>query len=137
MWQSLFIYWRGMSHKQLPSPEGPTGKVAQKAHGSGQPNPVRTVPEFVVARPSSAVGGVGREAMPEWVRRRATTPEGVSSSLTPEPADGSADFLTVAELAVIWRVSVRTLRRRLSAGQIPHIRVGRQVRIPRKAVLIG
>ena len=73
--------------------------------------------------------------MPEWVRRRATSPGRAASSLTPEPADGSADFLTVAELAVIWRVSVRTLRRRLSAGQIPHIRVGRQVRIPRKAVL--
>ena len=126
-----------MSREQFPSSVGPIGRDAESAHGSGQPNQVRPVPELVVARPSSAVGGVGREAMPEWVRRRATSPGRAASSLTPEPADGSADFLTVAELAVIWRVSVRTLRRRLSAGQIPHIRVGRQVRIPRKAVLIG
>jgi excisionase family DNA binding protein len=126
-----------MSRKQSAPSVGTIGRGAESAHCTGQPNLASDDPELVTARSPEAIGGVGREAMPEWVRRRATSPEGAASSLTPEPADGSADFLTVAELAAIWRVSVRTLRRRLSAGQIPHIRVGRQVRIPRKAVLIG
>ena len=90
-----------MSRKQSAPSVGPIGRGAESAHGTGQSNPVSNDPELVTARPPSVVGGVGREALPEWVRRRATSPEGVGPSLTPEPTDFSAQFLTVAELAKV------------------------------------
>ena len=34
------------------------------------------------------------------------------------------EFLTPAEAAAIWRVSVPTVYRHVAAGDIPHIRVG-------------
>ena len=76
-----------------------------------------------------------RGPLPVWVRRRAANPERAASSPNPETTSGSPEFLTVAEAASVLRVSLRTLRRRLAAGEIPHIRVGRQVRIPRRIVL--
>jgi excisionase family DNA binding protein len=34
------------------------------------------------------------------------------------------EYLTVAEAAALWRVSVPTIYRRCADGSIPHIRVG-------------
>jgi excisionase family DNA binding protein len=38
--------------------------------------------------------------------------------------------LTVAQLAEMWQVSQRTIRRRIKEGQIRVVRIGRAVRIP-------
>ena len=119
-----------MAHKQSRSPACPIGKGAQNAHGNGQPNPSCTCPDHVIARPPA--DDVGRGALPEWVRRRAANPKNMASNPNPETTLGSPEFLTLAEAASVLRVSVRTLRRRLAAGKIPHIRVGRQVRILRQ-----
>jgi excisionase family DNA binding protein len=46
------------------------------------------------------------------------------------------EFLTVAEAAALWRVSVPTVYRRVAAGGIPHVRVGGPdgpIRIPASA----
>jgi excisionase family DNA binding protein len=48
----------------------------------------------------------------------------------------SREYLTVAEAAAIWRISVPTVYRRCAAGSIPHIRVGGgdgPIRIPASA----
>ena len=75
--------------------------------------------------------------LPTWVRERATNwslDGDCGASAT--PSDSSPQFLTVAEVAALLRVSERTVRRHIGLGKIPHMRVGRQVRIPR-AVQIG
>lgn len=126
-----------MSRKQSTPPVGSIGACAESAHGTSQSIPDKACSELVTTRSSEAVGGVSQEVLPEWVRRRAHHPELAGSKLTPEPSDGFAEFLTVAELANVWRISIRTVRRRLAADQIPHIRVGRQVRIPREALFVG
>ena len=127
-----------MARKQFPPLAGPIGKGGQSAHGTGRPNPnSSTRPEHVKARSLSTTDEVGQGVLPEWVCRRVASPEGTGSSPNPEMTFGSPEFLTVAEAASVLRVSVRTLRRRLAAGEIPHIRVGRQVRIPRKGVFEG
>ena len=74
--------------------------------------------------------------LPGWVLVRAREAHRGIAHPAAEELSGLPEFLTIYELAVIWRVSVRTVRRCLAAGLIPHIRVGRQVRIPRKAVPI-
>lgn len=45
----------------------------------------------------------------------------------------AADLFTVAECAVMWRVSKMTVYRLLQTGEIPHVRIGRSVRIPGQA----
>lgn len=122
-----------MAHKQSRSLACPIGKGAQSAHSNGQPNPHSAYPEHFIA--GSPADDVGRGALPEWVRRLAAYPKKTVSNPNPETTLGSPEFLTVAELAVALRVSARTLRRRLAAHEIPHIRVGRQVRVPRRIVL--
>jgi hypothetical protein len=102
-----------MAHKQSRSLACPIGKGAQSAHGNGQPNPSRTCPDHVRVRPPA--DDVDRGALPEWVRRLAANPERTASSPDTETTPGSPEFLTVAELAVALRVSIRTLRRRLAA----------------------
>ena len=39
-------------------------------------------------------------------------------------------LLTVAQLAELWQVSQRTIRRRIKDGEIRVVRIGRAVRIP-------
>lgn len=137
-WQPHFVYERGMSRKQSRSPTGPVCRGARSAHGHGKPNPSNTRPGHVAAKSPAAVDAVAiacRGVLPEWVRQRATSPEGKGSHPNSEPAHGPTEFLTVAEAAALWRVSVRTLRRRIAAGEVPHIRIGRQVRIPRAGVV--
>jgi excisionase family DNA binding protein len=44
------------------------------------------------------------------------------------------EFLTVAEVAAIMRVSKMTVYRLVHAGELPAIRVGRSFRVPAQAV---
>ncbi|MDQ3989217.1 MAG: helix-turn-helix domain-containing protein [Actinomycetota bacterium] len=43
-------------------------------------------------------------------------------------------FLTVAEVAAMMRVSKMTVYRLVHAGELPAVRVGRSFRVPEKAV---
>jgi len=43
-------------------------------------------------------------------------------------------LLTVAEVAAIMRVSRMTVYRMVNDGRLPHVRVGRSVRLPEQAV---
>ncbi|MQA13664.1 MAG: helix-turn-helix domain-containing protein [Pseudonocardiaceae bacterium] len=52
-----------------------------------------------------------------------------------EEADrGSVQFLTVAEVAGMMRVSKMTVYRLVHAGELPAVRVGRSFRVPEQAV---
>lgn len=124
-----------MVRNQSRSSAGPISTGAQSAHGKSQPKPDSAGPEHILARSPAVVDEVDRGALPAWVLRRAANPENTASNPNPETTLGSPEFLTVAEAASVLRVSVRTLRRRLAAGKIPHIRVGRQVRILREPLL--
>lgn len=44
------------------------------------------------------------------------------------------DFMTVAEVAVIMRVSKMTVYRLVHSGELPAVRVGRSFRVPAHAV---
>lgn len=44
------------------------------------------------------------------------------------------DFLTVAEIAAVLRVSKMTVYRLVHSGQLPAVRVGRSFRVPHEAV---
>ncbi|MCP2261711.1 transcriptional regulator, AlpA family [Streptoalloteichus tenebrarius] len=47
---------------------------------------------------------------------------------------GQVQFLTVAEVAAIMRVSKMTVYRLVHSGELPAVRVGRSFRVPEKAV---
>jgi excisionase family DNA binding protein len=47
---------------------------------------------------------------------------------------GRVQFLTVAEVAAMMRVSKMTVYRLVHAGDLPAARVGRSFRVPREAV---
>jgi excisionase family DNA binding protein len=58
--------------------------------------------------------------------------------LTHDPAPFSAKdaaFLSVDEAPALLRVDRKTIHSEIAAGRLPHIRVGRVIRIPR-AVLV-
>ncbi|WP_202862681.1 helix-turn-helix domain-containing protein [Antricoccus suffuscus] len=44
------------------------------------------------------------------------------------------DFLTVAEVATLMRVSKMTVYRLVHSGELPAVRVGRSFRVPERAV---
>lgn len=44
--------------------------------------------------------------------------------------DGNQKFMTLAEMAAAARVSKRTIERRVAAGEIAVLRIGRCVRVP-------
>jgi excisionase family DNA binding protein len=50
------------------------------------------------------------------------------------PFDGQRleRLLTVNQLAELWQVSSRTVRRMIKDGRLPAVRLGRAVRIPAK-----
>ena len=50
-----------------------------------------------------------------------------------QPAGGS-QFLTVAEVAALMRVSKMTVYRLVHSGELPAVRVGRSFRVPEQAV---
>jgi len=47
---------------------------------------------------------------------------------------GEVQFLTVAEVAAMMRVSKMTVYRLVHAGELPAVRVGRSFRVPYQAV---
>lgn len=47
---------------------------------------------------------------------------------------GSVQFLTVAEVAAMMRVSKMTVYRLVHSGELPAARVGRSFRVPEQAV---
>jgi excisionase family DNA binding protein len=51
-----------------------------------------------------------------------------------DPALSEVNFLTVAEVASVMRVSKMTVYRMVHSGDLPAIRVGRSFRVPEKAV---
>lgn len=51
-----------------------------------------------------------------------------------QPDLGQVQFLTVAEVARMMRVSKMTVYRLVHAGELPAVRVGRSFRVPEKAV---
>lgn len=50
------------------------------------------------------------------------------------PGLGQVEFLTVAEVASMMRVSKMTVYRLVHAGELPAVRVGKSFRVPEKAV---
>jgi excisionase family DNA binding protein len=58
--------------------------------------------------------------------------QGVSPD-SPPPL-GATQFLTVAEVAGLMRVSKMTVYRLVHGGELPAVRVGRSFRVPAKAV---
>jgi excisionase family DNA binding protein len=51
-----------------------------------------------------------------------------------ESALGQIQFLTVAEVAAVMRVSKMTVYRLVHSGHLPAVRVGRSFRVPEQAV---
>lgn len=50
------------------------------------------------------------------------------------PGLGQVQFLTVAEVAALMRVSKMTVYRLVHSGELPAVRVGKSFRVPEKAV---
>lgn len=50
------------------------------------------------------------------------------------PAAAQVQFLTVAEVASLMRVSKMTVYRLVHSGELPALRVGKSFRVPEKAV---
>ena len=50
------------------------------------------------------------------------------------PAVGQVQFLTVAEVATLMRVSKMTVYRLVHSGELPAVRVGKSFRVPEKTV---
>lgn len=50
------------------------------------------------------------------------------------PSVGQVQFLTVAEVATLMRVSKMTVYRLVHSGELPAVRVGKSFRVPEKAV---
>ncbi|MFC9787341.1 helix-turn-helix domain-containing protein [Rhodococcus sp. NPDC127528] len=65
-----------------------------------------------------------------------SAPTNKSKSSTPEgqPVLGGTQFLTVAEVATLMRVSKMTVYRLVHSGELPAVRVGRSFRVHAKAV---
>lgn len=85
---------------------------------------------------SSAGQGRSPSSLPAWVLIRAADRR-ASYPIEREQPTTSDDFLIVSEAASILRISERTLHRHLAEGGIPHIHAGKQIRIPREALLRG
>ncbi|NIJ14738.1 excisionase family DNA binding protein [Saccharomonospora amisosensis] len=50
------------------------------------------------------------------------------------PGPRQVQFLTVAEVAALMRVSKMTVYRLVHSGELPAVRVGKSFRVPEKAV---
>jgi excisionase family DNA binding protein len=55
-------------------------------------------------------------------------------SANDERAVGGVNFLTVAEVAAMMRVSKMTVYRLVHGGELPAVQIGRSFRVPQKAV---
>jgi len=47
------------------------------------------------------------------------------------------EMLTVKEAAEMLRVNVKTIHKLLASGDLPHLRLGRVIRIPSQALQVG
>lgn len=56
--------------------------------------------------------------------------EGAGGGVAPAEA-----FLSTREAAALLRVDVKTVHRAIAAGQLPHVRLGRVIRLRRDTVL--
>ncbi|MBJ8347869.1 helix-turn-helix domain-containing protein [Antrihabitans sp. YC2-6] len=61
-------------------------------------------------------------------------PQGPGSSSDGQSGLGATQFLTVAEVASLMRVSKMTVYRLVHGGELPAVRVGRSFRVHAKAV---
>jgi excisionase family DNA binding protein len=68
-----------------------------------------------------------------WLRTRETMPTNQQRSSEPT-AISSVQFLTVAEVAKMMRVSKMTVYRLVHSGDLPAVRVGKSFRVPEQAV---
>lgn len=110
------------SHK---APTSEAGGSARREHAAGAKT---TSPDAQEKQKSN---------LPAWMNeRRAEASKGISRQDAVRP-EGSEEFMTVAEAAAELRVSERTVRRHLAEGRIPHIRVGKQIRILRAELMRG
>ncbi|MEP6654536.1 MAG: helix-turn-helix domain-containing protein [Myxococcales bacterium] len=51
--------------------------------------------------------------------------------------DTTVAMLTVTEAAALLRVDRKTIHREIACGRMPHIRLGRVIRIPRDVLALG
>ena len=58
----------------------------------------------------------------------------MSAAQPPDAPLSQVRFLTVAEVAVVMRVSKMTVYRLVHSGELTAVRVGRSFRVPEKAV---
>ncbi len=63
-----------------------------------------------------------------------TFDEGATTVMPKEGQPGDVNFMTVAEVAAIMRVSKMTVYRLVHSGELPAVRVGRSFRVPEDAV---
>lgn len=68
----------------------------------------------------------------KWVTM--TSMNGPSARESADGQHGRAQFLTVAEVAALMRVSKMTVYRLVHNGELPAVRVGRSFRVHAKAV---
>lgn len=65
-------------------------------------------------------------------------PHGSGDRMAPEQPEqldlAQVQFLTVAEVAAMMRVSKMTVYRLVHGGELPAVRVGRSFRVPKRAV---
>ncbi len=68
--------------------------------------------------------------------RKSTTKSTMKDNANTEQSQRMAkvDFLTVAEVATLMRVSKMTVYRLVHSGELPAVRVGRSFRVPERAV---
>ena len=102
-----------------------------------------------VAGAQAAVSDAGskapRLALPAWVEARPkasfpksppncpTSTSGLSSATTPAAAKPDR-LLTVREVAALFQVSEKTIRRFIALGDLPVVRLGRSVRLHPEAI---
>ncbi|MGW0043814.1 helix-turn-helix domain-containing protein [Rhodococcus sp. NPDC003348] len=63
-----------------------------------------------------------------------STDKSKGSGAENQPVLGGTQFLTVAEVAALMRVSKMTVYRLVHSGELPAVRVGRSFRVHAKAV---
>lgn len=119
-------------------PEPDTGLAGATPLSAALDTALATHPPKPITRNSKASACPTSSALPAWIIER-----GYHIGMEPAPSDAVApdtpcpQFLTVPEVAAALRVCARTVRRRVADGQIPHIRVGRMIRIPRRVLTDG
>ena len=123
----------GIPPRQSPA-DSSAGKVDNSfALGSGTAD-VGSSPQSRPDDQGAVPASVLSLTLPTWVLSHAPDSSVKPVKSEPEKLTTSEDYLTAVEVAAVLRVSLRTVRRLLAQGHIPHIRVGRQVRIPRETL---